>query len=447
MDIFKSLKVFTDSLSLKSTDINGTPVEIFENPHAPTLSMAFSFHDGVTYEPSSLWGLSHFVEHILFRGSEKFPSLYNLSRKVEGIGGQVSAFSTRDMTSFWIKVLPGYEDDALTVMEDLITNPLLKKENIEAERAIIHQERQREINNPAFFTSLLIECLLLLPFPRARHPVGKDEVIEKIDYSLLKDYIKKYYHKNNMGITVAGNKGKDFEKKLEETLKKFPSGEKAKTADFKISSELTEGKLFHQPSHHKNQVYLSIGWKFPVKSRPEIFNWRIINTTLGAGYTSILNRILREKENITYLCSTRFNVFQDRGIFKINLALADKNLNRAIELITGIIDDLKKGNIPEDIYREAVVRHGAHVVTRMEDSLNMAKMMAQFLIREDRPFSFKEYLDQLENVSLSIASDLAKKHLTDENRKILIHTGSEIVERDFPGILKLDKGKLGEIIF
>jgi len=448
MEILKSLKKFTLKFPIESFLIDDhTQAEIFKNPHSPTVSIVFSFRDGVLYEPYEEWGISHFIEHILFRGTKKFPTLYELSRAVEGMGGQVSAFSTRDMTAIWIKVLSGCEDTALTVMEELLTAPLLKEEYIDSERLIIHQERQRELNNPSFFTSLLLECLLLLPEPVCRHPVGKDEFINKINGDLLGNYIKKFYHKKNMAIAVAGNTKKNFIKKLEGMLKKFPQGETVKKAGFKINSNLNKGKVFHLPSHHKNQAYLSLGWKFPVKSRQEIFNWRIINTLLGAGYTSLLNRLLREEKNITYLCTTRFNVIEKTGIFKINLALADKNLIEAIKLIECLIDDLKKGKIEEEIYSEAVIRHATHVVTRMEDSLNMAKLIGQFMMGEEGAFSFAGYLEELEKTNLSLAGELAGKHLINKNRKILIQTGSEDVKKNFPEILELGKENLGDIIF
>jgi len=447
MEIINDLKGFISKFSMDFVRLGNTvPLQVFKNPYSPSMSMIFCVNDGVAYEPENLWGISHFVEHILLRGTDKYPTLYDIARRVEGVGGKISAYSTRNMVSFWIKVLPGYEHVALDVMEEILVHPLLKEEYIESERLIIQQERHRELNNPAFYSSIALEGLLLLPDPLSRHPVGDDEVIKNMGEDLLRGYIQKNYNKQNLGIALSGNISENYLELFEDTISRFPDGSPPERADFKISSEVSEKEVIILPSHHKSQIYLSIGWKFPLEDFENMFTWRIINTLLGAGYTSLLNRILREEKNLTYLCTTKFSTYEDSGIFKINLALSDKNLGKALEVIDSLIDELKEEKINREIFQEAIVRHLSFVVTRIEDSLEVAKAMGQFLLRDDKDFSFLEYLEKIEKVDLSSAAKLAKKHLIDKNRKILLHTGSEAVMNDYPHALKLPRSKDGAVI-
>ncbi len=435
MNISPCLKNFTEKFKTEFTTLGNTPAGILVNKHAPATSIIFSFHGGVAYEPEDLWGISHFTEHILLRGTEKFPTLYDISRQVERIGGQISAYSTRDMTSFWIKTPPGYEEHALDLMVEVLTKSSLKEEFIQSERLIIQQERQREINNPSLYSSLMIESLLLLPHAVSRHPVGEDRVINEMNASTLGDYIKHVYHKDNMTVAAAGNLSEDFIKKLAGAVKKFPSGERLKEADFTLESK--DAKIIHLPSHHKSQVHLSIGWKFPVTEHLEGLTWRILRALLTSGYTSLLNHLLREKENITYLCSSLFNHYGGKGVFKINLALSDKNLKRAIELIDGFMEDLKGGNIPEELLYEAVLRHGTNVIFSLENSMEVAKIIGEHLTREDIKFSYHEYLTELEKINMSYVMDLLKNHLIESNKKILLLTGSDEVYTCFPDAFKL----------
>ncbi|MEQ8169385.1 MAG: insulinase family protein, partial [Candidatus Eremiobacterota bacterium] len=120
MNISPYLKNFSEKFKTKFVNIGNTPAGILINKNAPATSIIFSFHGGVAYEPEDLWGISHFTEHILLRGTEKFPTLYDISRQVERIGGQISAYSTRDMVSFWIKTPPGYEEHALDLMVEVL---------------------------------------------------------------------------------------------------------------------------------------------------------------------------------------------------------------------------------------------------------------------------------------------------------------------------------------
>ena len=435
MNISPYLKNFSEKFKTEFVTIGNTPAGILVNKNSPTTSIIFSFHGGVAYEPEDLWGISHFTEHILLRGTEKFPTLYDISRQVERIGGQISAYSTRDMTSFWIKTPPGYEEHALDLMVEVLTKSSLKEEFIQSERLIIQQERQREINNPSLYSSLMIESLLLLPHAVSRHPVGEDRVINEMNASTLGEYIKHVYHKDNMTVAAAGNLSDDFIKKLALAIEKFPSGERLKEADFTLESK--DAKTIHLPSHHKSQVHLSMGWKIPVKERLEGLTWRILRALLTSGYTSLLNHLLREKENITYLCSSLFNHYGGKGIFKINLALSDKNLKRAIELIDGFMEDLKGGKIPEELLFEAVLRHGTNVIFSLENSMEVAKIIGEHLTREDIKFSYHEYLTELEKINMSYVIALLKNHITESNKKILLLTGSDEVYTCFPDAFKL----------
>ena len=415
------------------------------NPNASTQSFILSFKDGVAYEPEDLWGISHFVEHILFRGTEEIPTLYDISRRVEGIGGRLSAYSTRDMVSFFLKAPPGHEERIFHVFEQLILHPALKPEYIQQEKAIITQERFREVNNPTFLNSLMVENILLSPLPVSRHPVGDDSIIKKIDSEILKKYIGKVYHQNNLHISAAGNLSSDIDKKINSLVSAFPMGEHVQKADFKLKDDCRGANVFHLQSHHKTQAYFSMGWKFPIASKEELFGWKVLGALLGSGYTSILNRVLREKENITYLCTTKFNRYDDTGIFKLNMAMDVKNLSRADECIKKIIDDIRKMKIDVKIFEEAVIKHASAVLFRMEDSLEVAKILTNNLVKENSVFNFEEYFNGLEKVTFESVAELAEKYLVNENRVLFIQTGSPEVENHFRQALKLQKADGGKI--
>lgn len=415
------------------------------NPQSSTQSFVIAFKDGVAYEPAHLWGISHFVEHILFRGTEDIPTLYDISRKVEGIGGKISAYSMRDMVAFFLKVPPGYEERAFYILEQLILHPSLNPPFIDQEKAIIHQERQREINNPNFLNSLMVENILLFPSPVSRHPVGDDNVIERISPDIIRDYMKNVYHGNNLHIAVAGNITDKIYDMTERFTAAFPKGSPVKKADFTLEGNYGDAKVFHLQSHHKNQVFLSVGWKFRIESEQELFDWKVLSSLLGAGYTGILNRVLREEENITYLCTAKFNYYDDTGIFKLSMSLGDNNLKRAMECIDKIMQDIADGHVDREIFNEAVIRHASSLLFRMEDSLEVAKIFAHNLVKENTTFSFKDYYHNLENVSFESVCSLAGRHLVSENRAVFLQTGSDAVDQCFKNVFKLQKIEGGKL--
>ena len=420
-------------------------VSLAHIPHSSTQSFVVSFKDGVAYEPADLWGISHFVEHILFRGTEEIPTLYDISRKVEGIGGKISAYSMRDMVAFFLKAPPGYEERAFYILDQLILHPSLNPDFIAQEKAIIHQERQREINNPNFLNSLMVENILLFPSPISRHPVGDDTVIEKIDPDILREYLKTAYHRDNLHIAVAGNITDKIYERVEKLTEAFPKGSPVKKADFSVEGDCHGANVFHLQSHHKTQVFLSVGWKFKIESKQELFSWKVLSSLLGAGYTGILNRVLREEENITYLCTAKFNYYDDMGIFKLSMSLSNTNLARAMECIDKIMQDIAQGKVEWEIFDEAIIRHASSLLFRMEDSLEVAKILAHTLVKENGTFSFKDYYNNLENVTFESICSLAGRHLGSENRVVFLQTGSETVDQCFENVFKLKKLEGGKL--
>jgi predicted Zn-dependent peptidase len=394
-----------------------------------------SFRDGVAYEPERLWGISHFVEHILFRGTGRIPSLYEISDKLESMGGRISAYSTRDMTAFWVKIIPGYEKEAFFVLDELICNPALKEEFIDREKEIIYQERQRELNNPSSLGSNLIESLLLEPDPMARHPVGDDEFVKGITPKTISDYMSRTYNRDNLHISVAGNVSGKLESLTDEFISGFRRGKKPERAQWKLSpSHDINSRYYLLPNHQKTQVHLSVGWKFTKQTENEMFAWRILGSLLGSGYTSLFNAELREKQNITYVCTAGTNFYWDTGIFKLNLSLDIKNLEKALEKIEEVIERIRSGNLPEELFKTAIMKHISGVVFRMEDTLEAAKIMGHSLTRENRLFSFEEYFTKMKETDIGDVIRMAKTCLVEDNRKILLQTGADRVRELYPEI-------------
>jgi len=425
-----SLFKIADKYSGERDIVNEVPCSIISLPRSNSTSIAINFRNGVMYEPEELWGISHFIEHILFRGSRLFPSLYEISRAIEGIGGKISAYSTRNFSSFWVKTPPGFEDQALNILCDLLTNPLLEPDDISSEREIIVQERFRERSNPSFYNSLLIEEILLSPLPISRMPIGSEEVIYSLNPQILSKYIKKYYNRNNLFIGAAGNIQQDFRDNLKDFSGRFGSGNPPTKADFVVDNNFEGKKIFYLRSNHKTQVFLSAGWKIMINNPADVFAWRVLGSILGAGYTSLLNKKLREDENITYVCTTGLNFYGNTGIFKINLAFADRNFRRVLSGIQDVIEGISSGDLDDRIFAEGKIKHASNLLFRMEDNLETAKILSQFLLNENRFFSLRDYLTSINNVTREKVINAAKV-LNKENRKILFQTGSESAISNF----------------
>jgi len=432
MPLPEGLKAFAAAHPVQALLTAGVPLVQHPTPGFPTATLLFCMRAGVRYESRQHWGASHFLEHILMRGTERYPTLYDLTRRIEGIGGRISAWSTRDLTSYWVKLPPGQEATGLEILTQVLFRPRLDPEFIQAERAIIRHERLRERHSPSGFVSQAIESLLLQPSPVSRHPVGEDTELARMSPDFLRSFLRKSYHRANLVVAAAGNLSADLPQTLDRALAEAPDGVPATPADFELDCPLQGQSVVLHPSAQPEQVFLGLGWSFPVASRRELVTWRVANTLLGSGYTSLLNQALREQESLTYVCSTALNTYAGTGIFKMHLALAERDLERVLDRIQAILGDLAGLRVPPDIFQDAAVRHAAGLVFRCEDSLEVARLLGQTMSRDGEPFGFSTYLRQVESVTLEEVADQVRRHLTVEKRQMILHTGSERIRKVFP---------------
>lgn len=433
MPLPEGLKSFAGAWPVRSDQVPGqVPLVWRATPGHPSATLLFCMRAGVRYESHEHWGASHFLEHILMRGTGLYPTLFDVTRRIESLGGRISAYSTRDLTAFWVKLPPGQERVGLEVLTQVLFHPTLAPEFIEAERAIIRQERLRERHNPAAFVSQAIESLLLQPSPLSRHPIGEDAELARMTPGFIRSFLDQYYHRSNLVVAAAGALSEELPELVREATSRLPDGPPARDADFILDSPLLGKSVVLHPSAQREQIFLGLGWSFPISDRRELVTWRVINTLLGVGYTSLLNQCLREKESLTYVCSTALNTYAGTGLFKMHMALAERDLERVLERVQGILDDLAGGRMPPDLFREAAVRHAAGIVLRWEDSLEVARLLGQTFSREGEPFRLDRYLEEVETVTGEEAAGLIGRHLTPSRRRALLHSGSPRLEKLFP---------------
>ncbi|MCR4783610.1 MAG: insulinase family protein [bacterium] len=439
MQLPNSFKSFAQNkASQRIAEVATAPCVFYPYQDSPFSYIMAAIKAGVRYESQEDWGASHFLEHILMRSTEKYATLYELSRHVEGIGGQTSAYSTRDLTAYWVKVPTGCEELGLDLLSQILFKPTLKQEFIDLERSIIVHERQRELVNYGRYTANALESLLLEPNPMSRHPVGTDESLARMTPDYLRAFLKKHYHAGNIVVVGAGQPDPSFAGKVEAFLKEAPPGETSKPANFMVESQYPDGSVIIKRSPHKEQVFISMGWRFPVLTDLDLLTWRVINTLLGAGYTSLLNWELREKHSFTYVCNTAMNVYDGMGVFKLHMAMHDRDLPQALGIVTRIIADLASNKIDRKAFDEAVVRHAAGLVTRWQNPLEAVPLVAHLLSRDGRLFDLAGYLSDLEKVKMDRAAELVSRWLAPQDRLVFVCTGSDKVDNMFAQTYRID---------
>lgn len=411
---------------------NGARCVVCPNDGSPFAYIFAAVRTGVRYEDRQEWGASHFLEHVAMRGTERFPALHDLSRCAEGIGGQISAYSTRDLTAYWVRVPSGLEALGFELLDQVLFKPLLRQQSIDSEREIIIHERQRELADYGIYVSHAVESLLLAPNPMSRPPVGDDAGLAEMDSAYLSSFHQRIYNRSNLVVIGCGNLSDNFAKSAEDFWQNVPYGTAVKPANFLIESEYPDGSVVLKTSGPAEQAFVSMGWRFPVLTYNDLLTWRVINTLLGAGYSSLFNLELREKNSLTYTCRTAINVYDGMGVFKLYLSAHVKELPKVIGIVEEIIANVAADSLEENIFNEAVMRHAAGVVSKWSNPCEAAPLLGHALSRDGIVFDFAAYLAELEKVGKRRAAELVKKWLNPVDRLVCM-SGSAPELRDlFP---------------
>lgn len=423
----------------------GVPAAVQRDASCSSTALVLALRDGVAYEPPERWGASHLLGRVAFRGTARFPSRYEAARHVERFGGRLLAHPTREAAVFCAKVPCGREAEALEILGELLLRPALRPEAVGSERRAIAEERQRELEDPGGCLRALLEGALLLPEPSARHPAADAEALSALDADALREWARGGWVRGALAAAVCGNPPADMESRLNDALAAFPEGPGRGRAAFESKPACAGARALWCPGRGEGTVRLSLGWRVPVKGERERAAWEALDAMLGAGRTSLLNVLLRERENAAVSCATRLVQRAQDALFSVELLLAERELPRVLPLVDGLLVELGSRRVDAALFDEAVARRAADLLFATEDPLETARAHAASLLERGVPVSFGERFGELERASFEGAAALVAEHLRPAARTVALMGGSKAAAAVFPGIVEVPRSPEGAI--
>lgn len=403
-------------------------VLVMPQPQAHSISILCSFRDGVAYETEQEWGISHFLEHLNFKGTPQYPSLTAISSALEGEGGQVSAYSTRDATSFWAKVPPWSHRTAFSVLASLISNTDFKDEAVEQEKPIIIQEMERERANARLYNGLSLEDRLLRPHPMGRSPLGDAVSIEKHKAPEISEYKKRVYCSSNCSLVIAGAIDEDEARDCALTISHaMHEGEaREQSLHMQAGSEDDRRKVYHCEYPGLSQVNIAAGWLIQdPDAHLRWLDWSLVNTLIGVGFSSLLYRRLREEHQLTYLVTTQLKLYEPSGTFRIILDTKPEHVKTSIAHITDIFSELARKGVRKDDFERARAQLWGNLTIRTEDTMEYARILGRRIFMEEPATSLAEIGSTIENLSPSIVEELASRHFTEDTMVVSLAGSAE----------------------
>lgn len=328
---------------------NGLTIIGEEIPYLKSISLGVWINSGSRIEDEKISGVSHFIEHMLFKGTKNRTSK-EIASEIDNLGGQINAFTSKECTCYYVKLLDSHIDIGIDILSDMILNPLFDKNDIDKERLVILEELKMYEDSPEDLAyDLLIENIYKGD-PLGMNIIGTEESLKCIGREEIVDYFEKYYVPNNSVISVCGNFNfEEMINKLEEKFINWNSKE--------VNIEVEKAKFnscFISKNKDTEQVNIAISLEaIPVEDIKEVYALSVINTVFGGSISSRLFQKIREEQGLVYSIYSSQSLYRKCGEVGIYASMSKDNLKKVYEMILDEIKDLKKNYLTEKEIKES----------------------------------------------------------------------------------------------
>ena len=401
----------------KSTLENGMRVVTSEMPHTRSVSMCVFVGVGSRYETDEEAGLSHFLEHMVFKGTETRPEPQQISAAIEGVGGIINAATEHEMTVYWCKVAQPYFRDSLALLFDILRNSLYEPDDIEKERQVVFEELGMINDYPTYKVETLIDEMLWPGHPLGRDIGGTRESVGGITRDMMLDFVSTYYTPDNMVVSVAGNVSHDdVTAQVERLSEGWERGERNRWTPFKEGRREPQSKVEYRRTE---QAHLSVALPGVSLNHPQRYALDLLSVALGEGMSSRLFVEVREKRGLAYDVHSEVSHFSDTGAFIVSAGVDPKRVYDAVQTILEQVGALREG-VPEDELEKAKRLSAGRLMLRMEDTRAVASWMGQSEMLLGRIADVDDVIEQVNAVTTDEVRRLANDVLVTERLNIAV---------------------------
>lgn len=369
---------------------------LFEKRTLPVVSVSASVKFGSAFETEKNKGISHFIEHLMFKGT-RTRSQEEIAREIEKKGGVLNAFTSEEVTSYWNKLPSKYFDTGMEIVSDLILNPKFDAVEFEREKNVIIEEIKMYRDNPLFYVPDKIKELLFEK-PFGMSIAGKEDIIRQMTRQEVVNLFNSMYTADSMILTVVGNA--DFDKICEKAAKIYPSSKRRliSHAPVKINSELIEKR------DGIDQAHFIFGFHVPSLADVRRYDYEIAGTYLFEGMSSRLFQEIREKRGLAYSVKGNFELGKDYGFGTIYAGTMKEKIKEVKEIILKEIKNI--GNLGKKELDECKEQLIGMRRLAEEDSNNVMNALMLEEASGDAEEYYK-YEDKISSVKLQNVKDIS----------------------------------------
>jgi len=394
-----------------ATLTNGVRVISEEMGHVRSVSLGVWIRTGSRREASEENGISHFIEHMLFKGT-KNRSAEDIARSVDSIGGGLDAFTAKEMVSYNTKVLDEHLPVAFDVLADLVRNPLFREEDIEKEKGVILEELKMDVDNPEYLLHDIFSSNFWKDHPLGKPIIGSKDTIRNFDRGMIDSYYQRYYSPSNILITAAGNLN---HAQLVDLARRHFEDLRMNGALAPEIAPVPHARLVFRNKTSLEQTHLYMGvpaYPFPHELR---FACYTLNTILGGGMSSRLFQNIREKQGLAYSVYSELAMYRDTGYMAIYAGTAVETAAKVIDSIVTEFREMKENLVPDEELRRAKDNLKGSFMLGLESTSSRMANLARQDLYFGRFFTLDEMLESIEAVTAEQVRQIAREFFNPKN--------------------------------
>ncbi len=370
---------------------------------------------GTRHEDLKYNGVAHMVEHMMFNGTPT-RSAQDIVNQIESVGGQMNAYTSRELTAYYVHLLKEHAPMALNILSDMIQRSTFPESEIEKERGVILQEIGMTLDTP---DDLVFDMYQETAYPNQSlgAPIlGTAEIIEKtIQKETMQDYVRRFYTPDNLVISAAGNVTHDEVLKwVEEYFTELPahSNEDYAPAQYRGGEKHVEKEL--------EQTHIVLGYQGISKDDPDYYAALLLSTIMGGGMSSRLFQEVREKRGLAYSVYAAHTAYHDDGQFEIYAGTGPDKANELMPVLHNEIEKISTNLVSAEELQSAKNQMKSGILMGRESMLSRANRQAKFMINFDRDLNIQKIIDDVEGVTPENVQSVAARIFSNNSTKSIL---------------------------
>ncbi|MFH1662792.1 MAG: pitrilysin family protein [Chloroflexota bacterium] len=418
----------------KTTLDNGLRIITGKMPAVRSVSVCVLIGTGSRYEDDAMAGASHFVEHLLFRGTQRRPEARDISEAIEGLGGILNGGTDKEATVYWCKIAQIHYPLAMDLLADILLHSKFEIEDMEKERKVIIEEINISYDSPSQRVSQLIDGLLWLGHPLGRDIAGDKQSVTAIARDSLIDYMKLQYLPTNTVVSVAGN---IEHKKVISTVNQCLGGWSSEnsTAEFLAYRQQSNPRL-HVEKRDIEQVHMCLALPGLSLFHPQRFTLDLLNVILGEGMSSRLFCEIRDRLGLAYSINSFVEHLSDTGAVVIYAGVEPKNLKLATRVVLEQLSLLKEEIVSEQELTKAKEMAKGRLLLRMEDSRSVAGWLGGQEVLTGRILDVDQVVSIIDAITADEIKELARELFIEDQLRLAV-VGPVAEDETLVDLLKL----------